>query len=191
MLRPARARRGGRWSLRTVFDLFPALEARADSGGTMLSGASRSNSSPRSVARRPRPASRRRRRWRRATPRRRSVGSPRRRGRGSPRASINKAACDLSRKGPEVEANTATSGARREARRLDGQSERVLIPAGDAASAAQSPAKSEETQGFYGGRGIRPKQRRLGPQRPSPLCRAGLRHHRIHASALASNCPRT
>jgi branched-chain amino acid transport system ATP-binding protein len=30
--------RSGRWSLRTVYDLFPVLEERADSGGSMLSG---------------------------------------------------------------------------------------------------------------------------------------------------------
>jgi branched-chain amino acid transport system ATP-binding protein len=30
--------RPGRWSLRTVFELFPALEERASSGGMMLSG---------------------------------------------------------------------------------------------------------------------------------------------------------
>ncbi len=34
----AATRRPGRWSLRTVFDLFPALEERASSGGMMLSG---------------------------------------------------------------------------------------------------------------------------------------------------------
>ncbi len=34
----AATRRSGRWSLRTVFDLFPALEERANSGGMMLSG---------------------------------------------------------------------------------------------------------------------------------------------------------
>ncbi len=34
----AATRRSGRWSLRTVFDLFPALEERASSGGMMLSG---------------------------------------------------------------------------------------------------------------------------------------------------------
>ncbi len=34
----AATRRAGRWSLRTVFDLFPALEERANAGGMMLSG---------------------------------------------------------------------------------------------------------------------------------------------------------
>ena len=34
----AATRRRGRWTLRTVFDLFPALEERANSGGMMLSG---------------------------------------------------------------------------------------------------------------------------------------------------------
>ena len=34
----AAAGRAGPWSLRAVFDLFPALEARAGSGGAMLSG---------------------------------------------------------------------------------------------------------------------------------------------------------
>ena len=31
-------RRPGRWTLRTVFDLFPVLEQRANAGGMMLSG---------------------------------------------------------------------------------------------------------------------------------------------------------
>jgi len=34
----AATRRPGRWTLRTVFDLFPVLEQRANAGGMMLSG---------------------------------------------------------------------------------------------------------------------------------------------------------
>jgi branched-chain amino acid transport system ATP-binding protein len=34
----AATRRPGRWTLRTVFDLFPVLEQRASAGGMMLSG---------------------------------------------------------------------------------------------------------------------------------------------------------
>jgi branched-chain amino acid transport system ATP-binding protein len=34
----AATRRPGRWNLRTVFDLFPVLEQRANAGGMMLSG---------------------------------------------------------------------------------------------------------------------------------------------------------
>jgi ABC-type branched-subunit amino acid transport system ATPase component len=34
----AATRRDGRWNLRTVFDLFPVLEQRANAGGMMLSG---------------------------------------------------------------------------------------------------------------------------------------------------------
>ena len=34
----AATRRPGRWTLRTVFDLFPVLEERASAGGMMLSG---------------------------------------------------------------------------------------------------------------------------------------------------------
>ena len=38
LLLGAATRRPGRWNLRTVFDLFPVLEQRANAGGMMLSG---------------------------------------------------------------------------------------------------------------------------------------------------------